>query len=238
MCLLLSGLSIDRPLKRRAVYPVNWIQDYGCAVDIVRRELRSTRSGVGARSLEGVNEDYIRKGHDREARTSATLSAFVDVLRARGILGPAHLAMPLLTNVLAEPHRVIADGALSGRILDMKAISATNMRLHLLALFKKEYGGLTQADLDEHFGGKAPKSRTSRKRRVLSFLEASGDSTGGVGPVRKKRILRAEAVKRVSRRRAEVLKVVSILSDVCYDPQSSSARVQSANLRQRAAHEV
>ena len=217
---------------------IHWVQDMGDATETVHRELRSTRSGAGGRSLEGVDEYYVRLGHDREGRTTATLRAFTNLLRSRELLGPAHLAMPQLTNVLAEPHRVITDSTLAHRILRMKDVSRTNIRLHLLQLFKPEYGGLTQSDLNEHFDGKQPKSRTSRKRRGFSFLEASGDADSVNNRAQKKRKMKSEAFKRMIKRKAIVLNSIKKLCDIGEDELVSPARKASAAIRLRSLREA
>lgn len=189
-------------------------------------------------SLEGVDEYYVRRGHDRERRTSETLCAFLEFTRSRALLGTEHLATTLFTNVLADPHRVITDSALPNRILGMKDVSRTNMRLHVLQLFKDEYGGLTKAGLDKHFDVKEPKSCMSRKPRVLSFLEASGDSIAVVSPLQKKRKLKAKAVKRVSGKKEAVLKAKNRLYETGDDQLASLAQKPSAVIRLRALRDT
>ena len=47
------------------------------------------------------------------------------------------------------------------------------MRLHVHIRFGGEFGMLSENDIVEYFGGKAPEGRTSKKRKALAMQEVA-----------------------------------------------------------------
>ena len=75
-------------------------------------------------------------------------------------MGHEHLRMDKITNVLLEAHSEVRDRRAEESLLKIDEEARTNMRLHVHTRFSGEFGMLSENDIVEYFGGKAPTGRT------------------------------------------------------------------------------